>query len=198
MGINTLVVAIGEDTKSQITAIARTVLEINESTEVQVIIAHVLRGRRDTVLSDLDEQPKTPVETRFSEQLPTEPGTESDIPEWVRRWSQRRIRGEYNHDRDQEEVIESEAMDRILARKDALQQLVDAFDTADIEYELRGITGDPVDQIGLILEEVDADFLVVSSRDQSRIQETLFGSLAQNLLRSAPCPVVTVRENIYE
>ena len=198
MGINSLVVAIGQDTQSQINAIARTVLEMNESTEVRVIIAHVLRGRRDTALTDLDEQPKTPVENRFSEQLPAHPGTEGDFPEWVRRWSQRRISGDSDHDRDQEEQIESEAMDRILARKDALQQLVDAFETAGIEYELRGVTGDPVDQIGLILEEVDADFLVVSSRDRSRIQETLFGSLAQTLLRSAPCPVITVREDIYE
>lgn len=65
MGTDTLVVAVGDDTTAQINAIAQTVLEIAESTEVRVIIAHVLRGRRDTALSDLDEAPQTPLETLY-------------------------------------------------------------------------------------------------------------------------------------
>lgn len=196
MGIDTLVVAIGDDTEPQIDAITQTILEIAESTDIRVIIAHVLRGRRDTALSDLDEAPQTPLERRFTEQLPPTPGSEDDVPEWVRRWSQRRIRGEQDQDRD--ELSQSEAMDQVVARKDTLQQLADAFDTAGIEFELRGATGDPVEHIGRMVEEVDADFVVVSSQGQSSIRETLFGSLAQELLRTAPCPVIVVRHDIAE
>lgn len=196
MGIDTLVVAIGDDTKPQIDAITQTILDIAESTDIRVIIAHVLRGRRDTALSDLDEAPQTPLERRFTEQLPANPGSEDDVPEWVRRWSQRRIRGEQDQDRD--ELSQSEVMDRVVARKDALQQLVDAFDTAGIEFELRGAIGDPAEHIGRMVEEVDADFVVVSSQRQSHIRETLFGSLAQKLLHTAPCPVIVVRHDIVE
>lgn len=196
MGIDTLVVAIGDDTKPQIDAITQTILNIAESADIRVIIAHVLRGRRDTALSDLDEAPQTPLERRFTEQLPRHPGSEDDVPEWVRRWSQRRIRGEQDQDRD--ELSESEAMDRVVARKDALRQLIDAFDTAGIEFELRGAIGDPAEHIGRMVKEVDADFVVVSSQGQSSMRETLFGSLAQRLLRTAPCPVIVVRHDIAE
>lgn len=196
MGIDTLVVAIGDDTKPQIDAITQTILDIAESTDIQVIIAHVLRGRRDTALSDLGEASQTPLERRFTEQLPANPGSEDDVPEWVRRWSQRRIRGEQDQDRD--ELSQSEVLDRVVARKDALQQLVNALDTVGIEFELRGATGDPVEHIGRMVEEVDADFVVVSSQGQSSIRETLFGSLAQKLLRTAPCPVIVVRHDIAE
>lgn len=196
MGIDTVVVAIGDDTKPQIDAITQTILDIAESTDIQVIIAHVLRGRRDTALSDLDEAPQTPLERRFTEQLPPNPGSEGEVPEWVRSWSQQRIRGGQDQDRD--ELSQSEAMDRVVARKDALQQLVDAFDTAGIEFDLRGATGDPVEHIGRMVEEVDADFVMVSSQGQSPIRETFFGGLAQKLLRTAPCPVIVVRHDIAE
>lgn len=196
MGIDTLVVAIGDDTEPQIGAITQTILDIAESTDIRVIIAHVLRGRRDTALSDLDEAPQTPLERRFTEQLPVNPGSEDDVPEWVRHWSQRRIRGEQDQDRD--ELSQPEVLDRVVARKEALQQLVDAFDTAGIAFELRGATGDPAEHIGRMVEEVDADFVVVSSQGQSSIRETLFGSLAQKLLRTAPCPVIVVRHDIAE
>lgn len=196
MGIDTLVVAIGDDTNPQIDAIAQTILDIAESTDIRVIIAHVLRGRRDTALSNFDEAPQTPLERRFTEQLPVNPGSEDDVPEWVRRWSQRQIRGEQDQDRN--ELSESEAMDRVVARKDTLHQLVDKFDTAGIEFELRSVIGDPVEHIGRVVEEVDADFVVVSSQSQSSMRETLFGSLVQKLLRTAPCPVIVVRHDIAE
>lgn len=200
MGTDTLVVAVGDDTTAQINAIAQTVLEIAEETEVRVIIAHVLRGRRDTALSDLDEEPQTPAERRFIEQVPAHPGTEGDMPEWVRRWSQRQIRGGQDHsqDRNRDEQAQSDALERVLARKAALQQLADTFDTAGIKYELRGAIGNPAEHIVQMAEEANADFVVVSSQGQSSVREALFGSLAQNLLRSAPCPVIVVREDIFE
>lgn len=165
-----------------------------------LIIAHVLRGRRDTALSDLDEEPQTPAERRFIEQAPAHPGTEGDMPEWVRRWSQRQIRGGQDHsqDRNRDEQAQSDALERVLARKAALQQLADTFDTAGIKYELRGAIGNSAEHIIQMAEEADADFVVVSSQGQSSVREALFGSLAQNLLRSAPCPVIVVREDILE
>ena len=42
-------------------------------------------------------------------------------------------------------------------------------------------------------EEVDADLIVVATRALSAVQRWFLGSVAEALIRSAHCPVVTVR-----
>lgn len=195
MGVETLVVAIGEESTPQSDAIAQTILDIAEPTEIRVIIAYIFsENTYERALSDLEDRSQTVLEKRFTEQLPKQPGFEGDFPEWTKRWSQQQIRG----NQAQDELPQSEAVKQILNRKESLQKLADTFETADIEYEIRGAVGDPVEHIIRVIEDVDADFVVVSSRDRPHVRERLFGDVAQKLLRSAPCPVITVREGLYE
>jgi nucleotide-binding universal stress UspA family protein len=50
----------------------------------------------------------------------------------------------------------------------------------------------PAQAIADIAREVDADVIVVGTRGHSRIGGLLVGSVAQNLLKLAPCPVLSV------
>ena len=192
-----LVVLIDENTR-QIEAIVRAVSEMSEPTNAQVIIAHVFNERTyQRALRELDDEPKSPLEKRFNEQIPAHPGTEDDVPEWVKRWSQRQIRGEHVQAEDPTELPRSEAIERVLHRKDMIQQIAEAFDTVGIEYEIRGAIGDPIDHLLLMIEEADVDFAVVGVRGWSDVRQVMLKSIAQKLIRLAPCPVLSVRETVY-
>jgi nucleotide-binding universal stress UspA family protein len=193
-----LVVLTTEDTR-QIDAIVQAVREISEPTDARVVIAHVFTERTyQRALRELDEEPKSMLEKRFTEQIPAHPGTEDDVPEWVKRWSQRQIRGEQARSQDRENLPESKAIEQMLDRKDTIQQTAEAFDRASIEYQIRGAIGNPVDRILSMIEEADADFVVVSVRGWSDVRQVMLSSLAQKILRLAPCPVLSVREPVYE
>ncbi|MDL5363151.1 universal stress protein [Halalkalicoccus sp. NIPERK01] len=72
------------------------------------------------------------------------------------------------------------------------------LDEAGIEYEVRGAVGDPADRVTAMAEDHDADFVVVGGRNQSSARRTLFGSVSQEILESVRCPVISVREGVYE
>lgn len=193
-----LVILTTENTR-QIDAIVRAVQEISEPTDARIVIVHVFTKRTyQRALSELDEEPKSALEKRFTEQIPAHPGTEDDVPEWVKHWSQQQIRGGQAQPKDREELPQSKAIDRILDRKDTIQQAAEAFDTAGMECEIRGAVGDPVDHILRMIEEADADFVVLSVRGWSDVRQVLLSSVAQKTLRLAPCPVLSVREPVYE
>jgi nucleotide-binding universal stress UspA family protein len=195
----TYLVALTDENTRQIDAIVRAVCEISAPTDARIVIAHVFTHHTyQRALRELDEEPKTPLEKRFTELLPAHPGTEDDVPEWVKRWSQQQIRGDHDQPQDSDDLSQSEAVERVLYRKNTLQQVAEAFDSAGIEYEIRGAIGDPVDQLMLMVEEVDADIVVVSARDWPDIRQAVFSSTAQQILRSAPCPVLSVRESTYD
>lgn len=149
-------------------------------------------------LRELDEEPKSALERRFTQQIPARPGIEDDVPEWVKRWSQRQIRGDHARTQDREDLPQSKAIERILHRKDTIQQMAQAVDSAGLEYEIRGAIGDPVDRILLMIEETDADFVVVSVQAWSDVRQTLLSSVAQQIIRLAPCPVLSVRDSVYD
>lgn len=191
----TYLVVLTDENSRQIDAIVRTVHEISAPTDARVVVAHVLTEQTyQRALGELDDEPKTALERRFVEQVPTHPGTEDDVPEWVKRWSQRRVRGP----RESEELPESDAIERILDRKDAIQRMAEGLDAAGIEYEVRGAIGDPVDRFMRMIEEADADFVVVSAREWPNVRQALFSDVAQKILRSASSPVLSVRETVYE
>jgi nucleotide-binding universal stress UspA family protein len=199
MSKSTYLVVLTDENTRQIEAIVRAVSEISEPTDAHVIIAHVLTERTyQRALRELDDEPKSPLEKRFSEQIPAHPGTEDDVPEWVKRWSQRQIRGEHVQAEDRTELPQFEAIERVLQRKDMIQQIAEAFDTDGIEYEIRGAIGAPVDRLLLMIEEADVDFVVVGVRNWTDVRQVMLRSVAQKTLRSASCPVLSVPEPIYD
>lgn len=195
----TYLVVLTTETIRQINALVRAVREISEPTDARVVIAHVFTERTyQPALREIDEEPKSALEKRFTERIPAHLGTEDDVPEWVKRWSQQQIRDDQAHSQDQEDLPHSKAIERILYRKDTIQRMAEAFDSAGFEYEIRGAIGDPADHILLMIEEADADFVVVGVRGWADVRQVLLSSVAQKILRSAPCPVLTVRETIYD
>ena len=76
------------------------------------------------------------------------------------------------------------------------QELDDAFaksgvDTEGVEVERRALEGHP--SLVLLKESASADLLVVGSRGHSAFTGMLLGSVSNQLVNSAECPVVVVR-----
>ena len=53
--------------------------------------------------------------------------------------------------------------------------------------------GDPGHQIAQYAEEAKADLIVLPSHGRSGLQRLLIGSVAERVVRHAPCPVLVVR-----
>ncbi len=53
--------------------------------------------------------------------------------------------------------------------------------------------GDPAQRIVDYAEEIDADLIVSGTHGRSGVERRLIGSVAERIVRKAPCPVMTVR-----
>lgn len=83
--------------------------------------------------------------------------------------------------------------DEVATRHAATRDLVSLLDGAGVEYVVRGTVDDHADGIVGLAEAVDADRVVVGGRRRSPAGKAVFGSVAQEVLLSAPCPVTFVR-----
>lgn len=61
----------------------------------------------------------------------------------------------------------------------------------DDRVEPRGRVGDPVDEFLAEAADIDPQFLAVGERRRSPVGKAIFGSVTQEILLSAECPVVT-------
>lgn len=84
--------------------------------------------------------------------------------------------------------------DEVAGRHATIRDLTSAFE-GTIEYEIRGLVGDRDETIVSLAEMVDADRVVVGGRKRSPTGKAVFGSTAQSVILSAPCPVTFVRED---
>jgi nucleotide-binding universal stress UspA family protein len=62
----------------------------------------------------------------------------------------------------------------------------------EVEHESVGLVGTPADEVVRYASEVSARYIVVAPRRRSPTGKALFGSVAQSILLSADCPVVSV------
>ncbi|WP_323674662.1 universal stress protein [Halorubellus sp. PRR65] len=93
-----------------------------------------------------------------------------------------------------ERLDQSEASPTAAARRQrTVRDLTAAFDDADVAYEIRGRIGGKSDAIVAAAEDVAADRVFVAGRDRSPTGKAVFGSTAQSVMLSAPCPVTFVR-----
>jgi nucleotide-binding universal stress UspA family protein len=79
------------------------------------------------------------------------------------------------------------------ATRERLETLVSAQDIVRLrpEYALR--LGAPSDQIVRYAGERDIDLIVMGTHGRSGVAHMVMGSVAEKVVRTAPCPVVTVR-----
>jgi len=53
--------------------------------------------------------------------------------------------------------------------------------------------GDARDVIERVAEQIDADLIVMGTHGRRGLRRMLLGSVAESVVRSAPCPVLTIR-----
>lgn len=58
----------------------------------------------------------------------------------------------------------------------------------------RLVTGDPAAAIVRVAEEEGADMIVMSTHGRTGVTRFLMGSVAEEVVRKAPCPVLTLRQ----
>ena len=73
----------------------------------------------------------------------------------------------------------------------ALDTLAASKRPAKIETLLR--SGDARDVIVLAAKELDADLIVMGTHGRRGVSRALLGSVAEGVVRTAPCPVLTIR-----
>jgi nucleotide-binding universal stress UspA family protein len=83
--------------------------------------------------------------------------------------------------------------DDVAARYAPVRELAAALDEASVDYEIRGALGDYAEKVVAAAEEHDADMALVGGRKRSPTGKAVFGSVAQDVMLSAPCPVTFVR-----
>jgi len=100
----------------------------------------------------------------------------------------REVRDQLDTDPDSEFTPTSAAQ-----RQATIRELTGAFDDAGVDYEIRGAVGDKGEEIVDAADEVGADMVFVGGRQRSPTGKAVFGSTAQEVMLSAPCPVTFVR-----
>lgn len=63
--------------------------------------------------------------------------------------------------------------------------------TIPVGYAL--LRGDPADEIVRLARRENCDLIVMGTHGRSGLQRVLVGSVAERVLRRAPCPVLTIR-----
>lgn len=83
--------------------------------------------------------------------------------------------------------------DEVASRHATIRDLRATLEEHDLEYVVRGAVGDHGPAIVDLAKSVEADRVVVGGRKRSPTGKAVFGSTAQEVLLSAPCPVTFVR-----
>lgn len=59
-------------------------------------------------------------------------------------------------------------------------------------------TGQPVSEIVLAAKKLDIDLIIISTHGHTGLKHVFLGSTTENVVRYAPCPVLTVREHEHD
>jgi len=85
--------------------------------------------------------------------------------------------------------------DTVADRHSTVRELRSRFDDAAIGYSVRGSVGDHGDKIVSLAQDTNADLVIVGGSKRSPTGKAVFGSVAQEVMLNAPCPVTFVRDN---
>jgi len=91
-------------------------------------------------------------------------------------------------------AVSASMMDQIVKdNQSALDKLVDARRSTGVIGDVMLRTGDARDLILQAREEISADLIVMGTHGRRGVSRALLGSVAENVVRAAPCPVLTIR-----
>jgi len=80
------------------------------------------------------------------------------------------------------------------ACQERLEQTVDALSVSDLTVQYKVVSGVPFIEIVRFAREHDFDMIVMGSHGRSGLGHLLIGSVAERVVRKAPCPVLTVKD----
>jgi nucleotide-binding universal stress UspA family protein len=91
-------------------------------------------------------------------------------------------------------AMTSTVIDQIMIdNQTALEKLAEAKRCSAQIGQVMLKTGDAKDMINQTAKEIGADLIVMSTHGRRGIKRALLGSVTETVVRSAPCPVLTVR-----
>ncbi|NKE35375.1 universal stress protein [Natronococcus sp. JC468] len=93
-----------------------------------------------------------------------------------------------------EERVEDVDPDAVAARRPPVPDLEERFSEAGVETDVRGALGDVGTEVVEMARAVDADRLVVGGRRRSPAEKAVLGSVSQEIILAAPCPVTYYRD----
>ena len=80
-------------------------------------------------------------------------------------------------------------------RFDAHQRLIEMADTIDeVAMKTEALVGNPAAVITATAAERGVDLIVMGTHGRTGVSHFFLGSVAERVVRTAPCPVLTVRE----
>lgn len=100
-------------------------------------------------------------------------------------------------DQASEDIGTTSDRSKVALKEIASSRADDAVDGVDYRGPVvtTGLSGeDPASRIVAYATDEDATYLVIGGRKRSPVGKALFGSVAQQVLLNAPCPVLSVRE----
>lgn len=89
--------------------------------------------------------------------------------------------------------IEDISPNDVANRHATIRDLGDRLTATGMEFAVGGAVGDHSDSIVGLAEEANVDLIIVGGRQRSPTGKAVFGSTAQKVMLSAPCPVTFVR-----
>jgi nucleotide-binding universal stress UspA family protein len=91
-------------------------------------------------------------------------------------------------------AVTSTMIDSMIADNQQALDAVVARRRADVRIgEVLMKTGDARDMIDEAAREVSADLIIMGTHGRRGVSRALLGSIAESVVRSAPCPVLTIR-----
>ena len=82
----------------------------------------------------------------------------------------------------------------IQALHDALLDKLEAYDSQRFEIVIR--MGSPAGEIANYAKEIDADLIVMPSLGKTGLKHFALGSVAERVVRIAPCPVLILKKEL--
>jgi nucleotide-binding universal stress UspA family protein len=79
-----------------------------------------------------------------------------------------------------------------------LQEVIDAGATSGVPVETQMVKGVPAEEIVRVGKELSADLIVMGTHGHTGVSHLLLGSVAERVVRRAPCPVLSVRTEEHD
>lgn len=92
-----------------------------------------------------------------------------------------------------EPIEEGVVLARSSELKDHLWKQMQRLQAHDVSIDHRLVEGDPALEIQRIALETKTDVIILGTHGRSGLSRLLMGSVAEDIVRSAPCQVVTVK-----